>query len=269
MPSIDVGDPLPNLAVEVENPPGTAVNVGTMTLTITLPDGTTTTPAVTNPATGRYTTAAPFVATLYGQYLARWAGTGANACVKERAYSVGDPVDLDEIRDAVRVRQTEADDLLLDLLAAATDRVELVSGRSLRRRTVVETRPGGKYAVALSQVPVTAVTAVTENGTALSTTPGVDWTLDPATGLLYRGGVPGMGTWYPGPLSVAVTYTSGPAIVPARFRQAIVEQTRHLLEQYRAASGTPTANGDTAWDPSRVSVARRVVELVGARVPRF
>ena len=52
MATIDIGDPLPNLAVLVENPPGTPVNVGTMTLTITLPDLTTATPAVSNPSTG-------------------------------------------------------------------------------------------------------------------------------------------------------------------------------------------------------------------------
>lgn len=269
MPSIDVGDPLPNLAVEVENPPGTPVAVGAMTLTITLPDGTTATPAVTSPATGRYTTAAPYLATLYGNYLARWVATGANACVKERTYSVGDPVDLDDVKAAVRVAKTEADDLLFDLIAAATDRVESLSGRSLRRRTVVELRAGGKYAVALSQVPVIAVTGVTENGNALSSTPGVDWTLDPRTGLLYRGSVAGLGTWYPGPVAVGVTYTAGPTIIEPRFRQAIVEQVRHLLVQYRAASGTPSAGGDTAFDPRRASTARTVTDLVGARVPRF
>lgn len=269
MPSIDVGDPLPNLAVTVENPPGTPVAVGAMALTITLPDGSTASPAVTSPSTGTYTTAAPYIATLYGTYLARWVATGANACVKERTYSVGDPVDLDDLRDHVKVRQSEADDLLLEFLAAATERVEVVSGRALRRCTLVETRPGGKYAVALSQLPVQSVTAVTENGTALSTTPGVDWTLDGRTGLLYRGSVPGMGTWYPGPLAVGVTYVCGPTIVEARFRQAIVEQARHIVEQYRAASGAPTAGGDSAFDPRRVSVARRVAELCGARVPRF
>lgn len=258
MPAIDVGDPLPNLAVRVENPPGTLVNVGLMTLTITRPDGATDTPAVANPSTGEYTTLAPYLATAGGLYRARWVASGANACVKERVYSVGDPVDIDEVRTELKIAGTTTDDLLYRLISAATDEVERMTGRALRQRTVTDVVAGGKYAVALSRVPVGAVVSVAENGTALA--PG-DWTLVPGSGLLYRGN--GLGTrWAEGPAAVTVTYSTSTEPILLSHRQAIVEIVRELVGRYRGSSLQPSA-GDVT------DAARVARQLVGARLPGF
>lgn len=258
MPAIDVGDPLPNLAVRVENPPGTLVNVGLMTLTITRPDGATDAPTVANLSTGNYTTAVPYVATAGGLYRARWVATGANACVKERIYSVGDPVDIDEVRTELKIATTTTDDLLYRLIGAATDEVERMTGRALRQRTVTDVRAGGKHAVPLSRIPVGAIVSVTEHGTVLASG---DWTLVPGSGLLYRGD--GSGTsWAPGPAAVAVTYTTSTEPIAPSHRQAIVEIVRELVGRYRGSSGQPSA-GDVT-DAARVARG-----LVGARLPGF
>ena len=72
----DLGDAV-TLAIQVRDVNGTLANASAVTLTITLPDGTTTTPSVTNPTTGNYT--ATYAPTTAGRYLARWVATGTNA----------------------------------------------------------------------------------------------------------------------------------------------------------------------------------------------
>lgn len=238
MAAIDIGDPLPNLAVLVENPPGTPVNVGTMTLTITLPDGTTTTPVVVAPTTtGNY--ASTYVAAQGGLHRPRWVGTGANACVLEQYRSVGDPVDIAELRTSLKILGTASDDLLWQWVAAATDWAQDRSGRALRTGTVVDRRRGGKYAVPLSRTPVKAITSVSVNGTLAAAT---DYEVDPGTGLLYRGTMRSGSVWPDG--WVEVTYTTATDLVPARFRQGITEYVRYLAAQYRGSSSQPAAGGN-------------------------
>ena len=165
-------------------------------------------------------------------------------------------VDLAEVRAELKIAGTTTDDLLSRLIEAATDEVERMTGRSLRQRTVTDVVAGGKYAVALSRLPVGAVVSVAEDGTTL--TPG-DWTLVPGSGLLYRG----LGTsWATGPAAVVVTYSTSTEPIAASHRQAIVEIVRELVGRYRGASSQPSA-GDVT-DAARVARA-----LVGARLPGF
>jgi uncharacterized phiE125 gp8 family phage protein len=261
VPAIDIGDPLPNLAVRVENPPGTLVDVGTMVLTVTAPSGTATVVPNTRTALGLYSATAPHFATEGGLYRARWVATGANACVKEQLYSVGDPVDIDDVRKAVKVSGTATDDVLYACIAAATAYVERESGRALRQRTLTDVRAGGKYAVALSQVPVGTVLAVSENGSALVP---ADYTVNPQTGLLYRGSGRGGATWAAGPTAVVVQYTTSSAPVPDNLRQAIVEGIRHLVGRFRGSTGQPAAGPIPTDDMPAI-----VDTLIGARIPRF
>lgn len=239
MAAIDIGDPLPNLAVLVENPPGTPVNVGTMTLTITLPDGTTTSPAVTNPSTGSYV--ATYAAVQGGLHRCRWVATGANACVLEQWRSVGDPVDIAELRTSLKIPTTASDDLLWQWVAAATDWAEERSGLAMRAGTVVDRKPGGKYAVALSRTPVKSITSVSVNGTAAAAS---DYEVDPTTGLLYRGTQRAPMRWADG--WVSVTYVPQTDLVPARLRQGIVEYVRYLSANMRGSSGQPQAGATRA-----------------------
>jgi hypothetical protein len=260
VPTIDVGDPLPDLAVRVENPPGTLVDVGTMVLTVTDPTGTPSVVPNTNTAVGLYRATSPVVTTEGGTWVARWVATGANACVKERLYAVGDPVDIDEVREALKIAQTTATDgVLYGRVAAATSMVERLSGRALRRRTVTDKRSGGKYAVALTQVPVDAIVSVTEDGVTLTSD---SWTLRESTGLLYRNTPQSGAVWAVGAGNVVVRYTVAAGPVPDHLRDAIIEATRMLIAGYRGSSGQPKAG-------SVEDVERRIEQLIGARIPRF
>lgn len=257
MAAIDIGDPLPNLSVRVENPPGTPVDVGAMTLTMTLPDGTTT--PVTPTRTDVGTWSATYIATMAGLHVATWVATGANASVKVQYRSVGDPVDISDVRSSLKVAGVTSDDVLYLCIAAAVDALELRTGRTLRTRTVVDVKPGGKYAVPLSSVPVQSVTSVVDNGVTLAPS---DYTLNGRTGLLYRGSGSGSQVFAGGPAGVVVTYVAGPAVVDSNDRLAVVEMTRFLVSRFRGSSGQPSA-GDVA-DAFEV-----VRQLVGPRMPRF
>lgn len=235
MAAIDVGDPLPGLAVRVENPPGTPVNVGEMAVTVTLPDGSSTALTATNPTTGSYVLSGPYFATTGGLHRVRWVATGANACVKEQYRSVGDPVDIDEVRAELRITGSASDDLLYRHIAAATDRVESWTGRSLRAQTLTVVRDGGKYAVSLPRTPVASVVSVSVNGTAVAAD---TWTLVERTGILHRGAI-GSGAYWPSG-QVSVTYTTAPAVAD-RYRQAVVEYVRYLLAGQRGSTGQPSA----------------------------
>lgn len=247
MAAIDIGDPWPNLSVEVENPPGTAVDVGAMVLTITLPDGTPATPAVQRTGVGAWSVVTPYLFTLGGLHRARWVATGANACVLEQYRSVGDPVDIAELRTALKIAGTTSDDLLWQWVAAAVDWAQDRSGRALRATTLTERKSGGKYAVALARTPVKAVTLVQENGT---TVPSTEYEVDPSTGLLYAGTMRNPGVWDAG--WVSVTYTTDVDLVPARYRDGIVEFVRYRAANHRGSSGQPAA-GAVADDALRAA----------------
>ena len=76
MSTYDLGDVV-TLTCEVRDAAGAAANAGAVTCTVTAPDGTTSSPTVSNPATGTYT--ATYTPAVTGRFAVRWLATGANA----------------------------------------------------------------------------------------------------------------------------------------------------------------------------------------------
>ena len=72
----DLGDTVP-LTIEVTDAAGAPTNAATVTLTITLPDGSVLSPAPSNPAVGRYEY--DLVPTAAGLHVVRWVTTGPAA----------------------------------------------------------------------------------------------------------------------------------------------------------------------------------------------
>lgn len=152
---IDLGDVVP-LGVFVFDdtvvPPvlGDATSV---VLTVTKPDGTTSTPTVSHPATGTYT--ADFTTTVAGRHTARWVATGTNACVYAESFDVwpADPryaISLDEARDALNWDSSDAshDEELRLFIAAATLVVEDVVGPIVGSQSFIEQHsPNGEKLV--------------------------------------------------------------------------------------------------------------------------
>ena len=181
----DVGDVVP-LSVEVLDSAGALANATVVVVTITLPDGTTATPSVTNASTGVYT--ATYTPTVAGLFVESWVATGTNASAYEDAFEVQPAgiqgiVSLAEVQATGGLNNTNSDDdeTLRGLILMASDICEQRTG-IWRRQTLTGTFDGGGDKLQLRR-PVVSVTSVTENGTTIAAS---GYTLDTARGWLWK-----------------------------------------------------------------------------------
>lgn len=236
----------------------------TAALTVTAPDGTTSSPAVTGSST--YT--ASYTPTQAGRHVLAWTGTGTNPgsyvdALNVRPTGSGPLVSLQETREHLNIYDTSADSQLLAMVLRASSACDRYTHRVWRRTVVTgELHDGRGPALQLLVLPVLQVTAVREFG---GTVDAADYVLDGLTGVLTRGTTLAPIAWLPGVQNVAVDYVAGPAggIVPEDVLQGVLEMVRHLWESQRGGSGLPRQQGsDSEWDPrASYSVPRRVAEL--------
>lgn len=107
-------------------------------------------------------------------------------------------------------------------LDTATDEIKAWTGQAIEQATETVTLDPGDV-VFLPQRPVTAVTAVTADGTVLSVANDVDWY---SYGALYRDN--GL-TWGWKRQSVVVQYTHGYATIPDDLKKVCVKRAARLL----------------------------------------
>jgi len=255
----------------------TTVDIGTTTtvswtnaqasaaLTVTAPDGTTTTPTVTT-ASGKHTAPVPTVQA--GRHLLSWAAPAAGPTTKFVDILDVWPVDprflvsMDEAAAALRWRAADiaarGDDLRL-YNAAATEVIEDIAGAVLVR-TVEQFADGGDAAVLLWHLP-SEITSVTVDGVA-----AVGWIADLSAAVVYAG--PGV-RFASGRQNVKITYEVGSADIPPSIRAAVRILLRHMTTVDQAPvpiSGNPVNQAsETAPTPSGFMVPRRVLELVENR----
>lgn len=266
MTTYDLGD-VASLAVAITDSAGAAANAGAVALTVTLPDGTTVTPTVTNAATGSYT--ASYTPTLPGRHGVRWVATGANASAFTDSFTVMDPVDipvvsLAEAKRHLNITSTTSDEELRAFIAAAQDAGERYTGRVFGRRSIVETHDGGSAAIVLAGIPVVSVTTVVEDGTTLT---AADYVAHLTAAVLYRAA----GTTWDNsdPQTVVVTYVAGYAQQPPTDRQGVLEMVRHMWETQRGSMAT-FPRGDDYTPGAGYSIPNRVAELWNLnRMPGF
>jgi hypothetical protein len=258
----DLGD-LVGLAISVKDASGTAANATAVTCTITLPDGTTATPTVTNAATGSYTV--DYSPTLSGRHLVRWVATGTNASSYTDTFEVDDPADLPVISlsDAkayLNVTSTSGDEEIRGFILAATDVAERLTSRTLRRRSVVESYSisGGYFS--LNTQPVISVTSVVENSVTLAAT---DYVVDTRVGVIYRGTSVSPLYWAAGTDNIVVTYVAGESTPSPTAQLLVKELTRHLWRTQRGASPMAMGGSDEFVPGSANIMTYRIQELAG------
>lgn len=151
----------------------------------------------------------------------------------------------------------------LDLVAyiqSATPVIENIVGPVLPR-SITRKFSGGRTAI-LIPAAATAVTSVKEMGNEIT-----DWMFDDSAGILYRGTPVYPLPFYPGNLSIEITYTVGYAPVPQALQLAARELVRHWVQQGKQAT-RPTfddaGNSDAQTVPLGFAVPRRVMELCQA-----
>ncbi|MGW1801539.1 hypothetical protein ACWCQN_37890 [Streptomyces sp. NPDC001984] len=236
----DLGDTV-RLVADSTDPGGTLTNATGVALTITLPDGTTASPAVTNPPaqTGKYSV--DYATVQAGRHLARWVFTGPASAytdvfdVRETAPPL--IMSLADARKHINATTTTNDEELRGWVESTTRAVEFFVG-PVARRTVTETHDRACARVlALRQTPaiaLTTVAAVLTGGTSYAV---ADLDLDGETGIVRR---KDGGLLY-GPLRV--TYSVGRAIIPANVSHAGRIILQHLWKTQGGGVGRPAPGG--------------------------
>lgn len=237
----DLGDPVP-LSVEILDANGNLANAGAVTLTVTLPDGSTSSPSVTNGGTGVYT--ATFVTTQEGRHTVRWVATGANASAFTDAFDVAGAasqaiVSLDDVKAHLNITSTTNDEELRFAILAASDWVESKIGPVAKRIYTQTVRCGGSP-IALDHAPVISVTSVTPAGGVALSALSLDADLD--AGLIYPAFGYSWPTWTYG--TVTVVYVAGRTVVPAAVQWATKEYVAWLWDTQRGAAQASPAQAD-------------------------
>lgn len=223
----DLGDPVP-LSVQVKDSTGALANAGAITLTITLPDGTSATPTVSNPSTGVYT--ASYATTQAGHHAVRWVATGLNASAFTDAFEVdvaapSGLVSLAEVRAHLEFRNPDTanakDEELRRYIDAATDFIESRIGPVVRRTITEVVRPAS--GILFMSGPVISVTSITD-------TYGYGSTYNVANFLPDGSAIYPLANVATVSYPVTVTYVGGRAVIPALIRQAALDYVKWMWD---------------------------------------
>lgn len=236
----DLGDTVP-LAAEAVDPGGNPVNPTGATLTITLPDGTTVTPTVTNPptTTGQYSV--DYVTEQPGRHAVRWVFTVPNSAYTD-VFDVREEVpplivSLADAKKHLNLTSSRSDEEVRAWLESITEGVENLAGVCVRR-TFSERHdtPGcGFPQLVLHRTPVLALVSVRGILSLGRTYDVAGLDVDGETGIVQR--LDGHRLY--GPLRV--TYTAGRQVIPASIRDAAKIILKHL---WRTQYGASRALGD-------------------------
>jgi hypothetical protein len=284
--TIDVGA-LYRLAFTLKSPDGALVNAGTMTLTVTLPDGTQTvvTP-VTPVSTGVYQY--DYLTVQAGRHLARWVGTGANPGAYSEAFEVSPAaplylISLAEAKQQLNMTTTTFDDELRIYIEAATAAVERHRNECILRRTIVEQKFLTDYAWGFGQyygqanalgIPNRKIAVDQRPCISLTSVARVDGTITWDTSNLYLSPQGILDVLFGNPISghITITYTAGYTQIPAEFNLATRIIVQHLWQTQRGNKGWPKPGGmDDSLGPSGLGFAipNRALELLGDGIPGF
>lgn len=264
------------LAVETKDSDGNPANAGSVTLTIGLPDGTTVTPAVSNPSPGSYRV--DYQTVQVGRHTVRWLATGVNSSAYADSFDVlpGDPgyiVSLSRAKRKLRIPfdDHEHDEDLRDYIQAATNVIEDYTKWTIPRRSFTETVDlcgSVSRTLVLGRAPVISVTSVDSvdgsvswdvSGLDVNTASGVVTVL---SGSLFRG-------------LLRAVFVAGMSVIQAKYTRAALIIIEHLWQTERAQSQAgpfPGAYDDTAegmrfMRGAGYAIPNRALELLGKPGP--
>lgn len=221
------------LTAECRDPGGTLTTAATAAVTVTLPDQTTASPAVTETDTGRYQ--ADYVTTVPGRHSVRWVWTGPAAAYTD-VFDVQETtppaiLSLADARRHLNRVSTTDDDELRFWNVAATRAVEYFVGPVVVRSFTEQHQVRDAAAIVLRRTPVVTVTAVASALTGVTAYAANALGFDPDTGELYRLD----GGRLSGRLDIA--YRAGRTVIPENISGAARIILQHLWETQRAGRG--------------------------------
>lgn len=279
---IDVGDTYEVPYALTDPLTGQPVNAASITLTITLPDGTTAAPAVTNPpaVTGQYLT--PYVTTQAGRHVARYVTTSPATAYTDVFDVAPQPLlGIVSLADAklqlgIYPSETDDDDELRAWIEAMTGPVELYKNEVIVQRQFTQTfRARHASRFRLYKVPVVSLDSLA--GTIWGTTTyyvtspipagstSGAYFIDPDTGLAEQiaAGPPALAG------HLTATWTAGYQVIPQHILNACTMLLQALWETRRGPGGTGGVIGPEELGDYRhfEALPRKVRELLGPPRP--
>lgn len=259
--------------------PGATVTGSTVSLTVTAPDGSTSTPTVTQavPAT------ASVPAAQVGVYLLVWSTIGAVVDVQTDQFTVTAPglslISLGDLKDQlnISVADTTGTAKLRRFMQSATDVVQNITGPILPTPQTRVFR-GGVSFVILPHRWVQSITSITEfwGGTTIYTLtpqpPGTGpltafgYTWDPSISKIVRVSAGFEANFKPGQNAVTVNYVAGMQSIPQDITDATGELIRHWWahgqQPGRAAFQAQPGDDTGQITVMGYSVPNRVIEML-------
>ena len=269
--SYDLGDKV-YLTWNTYDSTGAAVNPGTVTLNITLPDATTVSVTTATAVTGTYT--ASYLPTQVGRHIIAWAATGSYPQAYSDIFEVRDINDIgicgyDEVLEYLNIPSASANENeVRRYIDAATDLAETYVGQVLGRRTFTnELYDGGTEFIRIRNPKAISITSVYENGTSV---PSSNYVLDYTGQRLYRIGsgtlyaTNSYGYWTQGMNNIQITYVAGYVNPPMSAKQGVLVIIKHLWETQRGAMNVMgrVLGGDEMYSTPTYSLPRRAIELL-------
>lgn len=272
------------VSVGVVNNNGVPSNAASVVATVTNPDGTVQTPAVTNPSTGSYQAIVPTVSQS-GTYLVRWVASGSGfyfvyeSQFQVQPSTVEQIVDLQSVKAHLNMNPSDVsqDAELLGFILAATPIIRDIIGPVLPE-SHTEFFDGGNGTIVLPWQPVISIQSVYEYyglsafllteqqlGQQMN---AFSFTVDYVTGQVTRRTFGGQAARFAiGDKNVKVVWTAGRADIPYNVRLGALELIRHNWQMTQQggrgrwrASGA--GGGDEMTVPIGFAVPDRVVEML-------
>jgi len=269
--SYDLGDKV-YLTWNTVDSSGAAVNPGTVTLNITLPDATTVSVTTATAVTGTYT--ASYLPTQVGRHILAWSATGSWPQAYSDIFEVRDIADIgicgyDEVLEYLNIPAASANENeIRRFIDAATDLAETYVGQVLGRRTFTnELYDGGTEFIRIRNPKAISITSVYENDALVSSS---NYVLDYTGQRLYRIGsgtlyaTNSYGYWTAGMNNVKITYVAGYVNPPMSAKQGVLVIIKHLWESQRGAMNVMgrVLGGDELYSTPTYSLPRRAMELL-------
>lgn len=236
----DLSDSVP-IAVDVKDAANVLTNAATVTLTITQPDGTPTSPTVANPpsVTGQYRVT--FIPTQVGLHSWRFVATGPNTAYQDvftvRPTTSPALISLTDAKAQLKITSTASDDKLREYLEAATEIVESYVGPIVTRSHTARVC-GYRREIPLPHTQVTSITSITDVRTGTTPITLSDLTINTASGVIsYKSG----GSFPYAEMDI--TYTVGQSTVKANWSLAAKIIVQHIWQTQ--LGNLPSIQGDT------------------------
>lgn len=267
----DIGDLIP-LSIEIRDALGVLTNASTLSLVVTLPDGTTFSPSVNNDSVGKYS--ATYVPLVVGRYQVHWTSTTPQAAFSD-TFDVRDMASFSIMSLAaakahlnMSPTNTKDDEEVREMVEAVTGVIERFRSETVVRRVITEKNVMGYgNRLVLQCRPVISVTQILDWQNLPQDVS--QWALDSQNGTLtnYRF------RWYNG-RDVTATYVAGYQQIPANYVLAAKIILAHLWTTQRIQNigqqvtlGTRAKPEEAIVTPAGMGYAipMRAVELLGGR----